>query len=278
VLSAVNATIEHTTFANLSDNAIVIIEGGCGNEAGDYTEGPFSQNVTIQSNLFDNVSTIDRRGALLNINNIAAVQVTGCHPIGVCGVGGDSPYYDRPAPGAFAASSDGPTVVLSGGSLRIVRFSVPYAITVRRFKFYSPTGAAALVGVAMAVYSATFSGQNGIITPTNHPTKRLAVVGGSNGTTGGFVRGGDGWWTAPLPQTLSLPNGSYYVAHVCEDWCPILVDFLQLLLGSAAGTRHRPVREALLRSAIALCEGLCCDLPSPPRIVCHPQNARMSEP
>ena len=70
VLSAINATIERSTytynpnvgcdlwslerllviaatFANLSCTAMLILEGGCGGMAGDYTEGPFSVRLLM---------------------------------------------------------------------------------------------------------------------------------------------------------------------------------------------------------------------------------------
>lgn len=202
VLSAINATIERTTFANLSNDGIAIIEGGCGCEAADYTEGPFSRNVVIRNNMFDSVSTVNRRSKMpLAINNIAALQITGCVPIGECGVSGGVPLL---------RGADAPAATLAGGVLRISRFTVPGAINITRFKFYAGTFAPP-TGVAMAIYSASYL-KNGVPTSTNHPTRRLAVV-----ASGGFSPepGGGGWWAAGLPSGgLQLPNGTYYVAHI----------------------------------------------------------------
>lgn len=136
-----------------------------------------------------------------NINNIAALQITGCVPIGVCGLSGD-----------FPTTSTG-TTELTGGTLRITKFSVPGTISVSVLKFLSvPGDAGPLLGVTMGLYAATYL-KDGVVTPTNHPTQRLAVVGAGSGK---FVRGDDGWWSARLPGNISLGNGTYYIAHVFD--------------------------------------------------------------
>jgi hypothetical protein len=197
VLSAVNATIESTTFANLSSTALLILEGGCGGKAGDYTEGPFSRNVALRNNRFVNTATVSRRSQALDINSLASVQIGGCTPLGVCGLsGGTLPP---------TASSAREAVSLEGGVLRVVGFSVPRSAVLSSLVFFAmsppPTG------VQMALYADTWLDKKHRQTPTNHPTKRLVEI-----ASGAFTQGEDGWWRASTNK-LSLVNGSYYLAH-----------------------------------------------------------------
>ena len=108
VVSAVNVTIVGNTFANLSHPGVIFIEGGTGAGAGDYTEGPFSQNIWVENNSF--VRTASVNAGDLQVNNRAALQIMGCVPIGTCGLSGNLP----------AASASQPLAEHRGGAIRIV--------------------------------------------------------------------------------------------------------------------------------------------------------------
>ena len=73
---------------------------------------------------------------------------------------------------------------VSGGMLRVVTFTVPGTIRVNTLKFF---GGRAAIGTSMALYSSTYL-KDGVETQTNHPTKRLVMVGTSD-----FELGQDGW-------------------------------------------------------------------------------------
>ena len=209
VLSAINATVRRTTFANLSNDGLTLIEGGCGCTAGDYTEGPFSKNVLIENNTFDSTSFVHDDNAL-HINNIAALQVTGCVPIGVCGDSGGALSSAPPFPFLLPSSE--------GGTLRIVTFAVPGAVLVSRLRYYdgrrvsdrSASPLPPLARSAMAIYSSLYSTGSGAIQSCDHPTKRLATASSR------WTRDADGWWSAPLDggSSLYLTNGTYFVAFV----------------------------------------------------------------
>lgn len=194
VLSAVNANIENTTFANLSSTALLILEGGCGGKAGDYTEGPFSRNVTLRNNRFLNTATVSRRAQALDINSLASVQIGGCTPIGVCGRSG----------GTLPSAAAQEAVSLQGGILRVVGFTLPQPAVLSSLGFFSASRPPQ--GVQMALYADTWI-DKGIVVSTNHPTKRLFVA-----ASGEFKRAEDGWWRARADELL-LTNGSYYLAH-----------------------------------------------------------------
>jgi len=205
VLSAVDAMIEDTTFANLSSTALLILEGGCGGEAGDYTEGPFSRNIVLRNNHFLNTATTSRRSQVLDINSLASVQIGGCTPIGVCGMSGGMP------PTMASAREVAP---LEGGVLRIVGFTLPQPAVLSFLGFFSAS--IPPQGIQMALYADTWL-DKGVVVSTGHPTKRLAVVDSSAFKQDDSVAG---WWRARA-EGLILPNGSYYVAHYFpagEQW------------------------------------------------------------
>ena len=196
-------------FAALSNDGLTLIEGGCGCTAGDYTEGPFSKNVLIENNTFDSTSFVHDDNAL-HINNIAALQVTGCVPIGVCGDSGGALSSAPPFPFLLPSSE--------GGTLRIVIFAVPGAVLVSRLRYYdgrrvsdrSASPLPPLARSAMAIYSSLYSTGSGAIQSCDHPTKRLATASSR------WTRDADGWWSAPLDggSSLYLTNGTYFVAFV----------------------------------------------------------------
>jgi hypothetical protein len=109
VISAINVSIVGNTFANLSHPGLIFIEGGTGAMAGDYTEGPFSENVLIANNSFLQTASVDMSAA--SVSNRASLQMMGCTPIGTCGLSGNSVLSPRPP---------APLVVRRGGAIRTV--------------------------------------------------------------------------------------------------------------------------------------------------------------
>ena len=249
VLSAVNATIRRNRFANLSNDGVVIIEGGCGCKAGDYTEGPFSKNVLIANNTFDRTSTVNNRKSSWNpenINNIAALQITGCVPIGVCGSSGGELTSVPPIPSTLDPGE--------GSTLRIVAFTLPGGVRLTRLRYYvhgrrnsgsrsrSRSKSKSLKGSVMAIYSSIYDSGGGVMKSCDHPTKRLGIA--SNFTRDdddddddddAADSDSDGWWSAPLTTeiegeseveaetsgALTVTNGTYFLAFVYaagETW------------------------------------------------------------
>lgn len=195
VVSSVNCTIRNNTFANLTHPAVIFIEGGCGANAGDYTEGPFSRNVLVEKNLFVNVATVGMSAA--SVNNLAMLQLTGCHPIGECGLTGQIP------------TNTGPTLQPPGGGImRAVQIAFPssFGANLHTLKFQAKH-AGSLYGVSMGVYESSADG--------SHPTKLLGSTAGT-----AWKRGRDGSWNeAPITVSgsdgggnLTLQNGTFWLA------------------------------------------------------------------
>ena len=201
VLSAVNATLRNNTFANLTCSAVTVTEGGCGAEAGDYTEGPLSSNVVLSDNVFHATTSVYRRmkgpgtPPWGGINNAAAVQVSGCHPIGTCGVSGGLPAPTAPV-AALPANA--------ARAIQIVPFQVPQPAVVTHLKYQAE--GAGLSRVQMAVYSSSYRNSNGTIVPCDHPTSRVALA------LSGWGEAADGWHSAELQSPVELAAGPYFVA------------------------------------------------------------------
>ena len=199
VISADGVLVRNSTFANLTLAAIAFFDGGCGAQpaapncpwCGDYTEGPFSANVTIVDNTFVACAS----EAAVGVANRGVVQLAGCVPLGACGIsGGEARGFPDPVPFSFTP----------GAVARAQPFEPGGAVNVEALRYY--------VGAADA----------------NHSTAGTALgifgrVGGANWTLLAGVDGGaswrrDGaWLRAPLRRALPLPaNGTYLLAH----WAP----------------------------------------------------------
>ena len=132
---------------------------------------------------------------------------------------------------------------LAGGVLRMVEFSVPKPIALSTLGFYSAQGQSPPAGVRMALYANTYSGPNGTVLTTSHPTKRLAV------TTEGFRQGkGDGWWRASMGErdgNLMLGNGTYCELRL-HNVSPfgLCLAFHRLLMIAAGGRERERERES----------------------------------
>jgi hypothetical protein len=216
VLSTINATVKRCTFANLSLPGLIFMEGGCGAVAGDYTEGPLSENVLVQDNEFLSTASVNS-GYPRKITNAAQLQIAACVPIGECGLSGGlpcnrvnlTPHWFPPTPTA-AANTDKVAVIrvqemaLPGGPTAVQNPTV----MIRALKY----GATAPVpGVEMAIYSArTEEGSSGS-SSQNRPAKLLARTSASNTWAKNGI-----WMSTKLPEALSLTNASYFLAH----WYP----------------------------------------------------------
>jgi hypothetical protein len=229
VISAVHAIIINNTFANLTHPGLIFIEGGCGANAGDYTEGPFSQDVRIESNSFANVATVGVSPS--SINNLAMLQFTGCRPIGECGISGQQPASSSTAAAGHRAGGGLPLALqpAGGGIMRVVRIDFggnkgDGAAMLHSIKFMAATAgegarhSATLQGLVAGVYESSLDG--------SHPTTLLAIAGGSSSSSSGVygdkssVWQRDGrWYRAPLlslaplaPPLKLLHNGSFWLA------------------------------------------------------------------
>ena len=167
--------------------------------AGDYTEGPFSENVLIENNRFLQTATVNRGPG--QVSNRAALEMMGCTPVGSCGFSGNSPLPSS-APDAK------PLVERRGGIIRTAEmgtFVGDTAATLRTLKYL---GDSALEGVQMGVY-----GSHGLGCPDTqagcpHPTNLIVSVDASS-----FAPDGHGWQQAHFNQTLVLSNGTFWLAH-----------------------------------------------------------------
>jgi hypothetical protein len=252
VVSAINATIRRNTFANLSLPGVVFMEGGCGAVAGDYTEGPFSENVLIEGNSF--LSTASVNSNLPRICNAAQLQLAGCVPIGLCGVTGGLPVnaiaptpYNIPALEPPASIVRIQALPLPGGP---VEPGSQYPLTIRALKYMSlpPTDSSPLpsplAGVQMGIYLAEGADpEGGSSGGSSAPMKLLAQIKpdanwsrGENNMTGNSSY----WVHAMLEPPLKLQNGSYFLAHwfpSSEFWTAAMVPgrFLEQTSASSGG-------------------------------------------
>jgi DUF971 family protein len=176
---------------------VIFNEGGTGAMAGDYTEGPFSENVLIENNRFLQTATVNRGPG--QVSNRAALEMMGCTPVGSCGFSGNSP---------LPSSAPDPLVERRGGIIRTAEmgtFVGDTAATLRTLKYL---GDSALEGVQMGVY-----GSHGLGCPDTqagcpHPTNLIVSVDASS-----FAPDGHGWQQAHFNQTLVLSNGTFWLAH-----------------------------------------------------------------
>ena len=264
------------------------MEGGCGAIAGDYTEGPFSENVLVQDSEFLSTASVNS-GYPRKITNAAQLQIAACVPIGECGLSGGLPRNRvDPTPHRFpraptAANTDIVAVI------RVQEMALPGGPTgvkdptviIRALKYGAQVP---IPGVEMAIYSArTEEGSNGSGSQ-NRPAKLLARTSASNTWAKDGI-----WMSTKLPAALSLTNATYFLAHwypAVSAWDSFAVPGSSLempapgglpdsLLGNASS--WRPVADTGLPVAVDWTpEGNWCDVGGtlPPPVLHKPNDRR----
>jgi hypothetical protein len=234
VISAIGVTITNCTFANLTLTAVLFAEGGCGAEAGDYTEGPFSSNVLIQNNRFVDANTIDQESSTA-INNHGMIQVCACVPLNsVCGRSG-SGVAATAIWNPSARSADKAPI---SGAVYAASVALPGAVHVTHLEYFLPCGPSngGSGGFTVGLYGATDDGVR--------PTLRLGQArfdmihrpSCTDSPTGPTPNGT--WVTAALPTPIDLATGSYFLASTWDHgapWRTVPVPGVSLILRNGAG-------------------------------------------
>eukprot|EP00040_Diaphanoeca_grandis_P026224 m.146702 g.146702 ORF g.146702 m.146702 type:complete len:837 (+) comp30490_c0_seq2:212-2722(+) len=187
IISAKESILINNTFANLSLPAIEFFEGGCGAQAGDYTEGPFSSNIIIQNNTFDACAGVDQN--VNSANNLGVLELMGCRPIGDCGSTGSLPLLPYQA----YTVGDAHTPMI-----RAVKVFFNGGATLKGFKY--ATMGEDLQGLQMGLYASS--------SDYEHPTKLVAMVTSANTWVA------DGVWRSSILDTdggVTVTNGTYWL-------------------------------------------------------------------
>eukprot|EP00730_Choanoeca_flexa_P007497 TRINITY_DN12341_c3_g2_i1.p1 TRINITY_DN12341_c3_g2~~TRINITY_DN12341_c3_g2_i1.p1 ORF type:complete len:800 (+),score=140.64 TRINITY_DN12341_c3_g2_i1:106-2505(+) len=188
LISGVDVEVHNMRFANLSKTALLVYDGGCGATGGDFTEGPFTQNMVVTNNTFADVSQDPKLNTWTP--NKGVVQISGCVPLPLCGIGGSIPssYAKAQAlPADQANISRTATMVVAGD----------FNLTFLGYQAQDD----ALRNVQIALYTM-------VKDAFGRPSAELAMLSIQHPHPDD-----EGWVWLELPEPITLPAGEYVIVH-----------------------------------------------------------------